>query len=416
MTGYEYENLCAAYLRRNGFLNVKVTKESGDQGIDVTATKAGKKYGIQCKLYSSAVGNAAVQQAYSGARYYDCDVAAVMTNQTFTKSAQQLAAKTNVELWGGLTEAKLRMNASSGASGSGSAVLDMLIKIVCWIYIGLLVLIVLITFSYDYSMTDRVFNTVGFVLGILGAWIGMKSAGSMGGTIVAIGCIVLEEIVFIIQGLVAGKGISFSKGDLLALAPVAFFLLRFLLLWADESKAQTTGRQTSLNRTAARRASVNELRMNRTTARTVTTATAATTATTTHTTSATTMAPRDKVALLRAQRLNSALEPRENTTSSFEKSETFDKSDFIKTVMPAAQGVGESVGEVLSQMLGTEVELQNVNVINPKKLEIAYRVSEGVDEDSLLEVETVMNNLDNKQGTFSTLQLSDDSFIVTIDT
>lgn len=99
MDGHEYEYACAQYLKRNGFINVQVTKASGDQGIDIIATK-GKKYGIQCKYYSAAVGNKAVQEAYAGANFYGCDVAVVMTNNTFTKSAIELAEKLHVELWG----------------------------------------------------------------------------------------------------------------------------------------------------------------------------------------------------------------------------------------------------------------------------------------------------------------------------
>ena len=45
MDGHEYEYACAQYLKRNGFTKVQVTKASGDQGIDIIATK-GKKYGI----------------------------------------------------------------------------------------------------------------------------------------------------------------------------------------------------------------------------------------------------------------------------------------------------------------------------------------------------------------------------------
>lgn len=98
-TGHEYEHACAKKLKKQGFTNVQVTKGSGDQGIDVIAHKNGKKYGIQCKYYSSPVGNHAVQEAYAGAKYYGCDYAVVMTNTTFTKSANELAKRIGVQLW-----------------------------------------------------------------------------------------------------------------------------------------------------------------------------------------------------------------------------------------------------------------------------------------------------------------------------
>ena len=69
------------------------------QGIDVLAGKGGVKYGIQCKCYSSDIGVKAVQEAYSGARYYDCHVPVVLTNRFFTKPAKELAEKIKVLLW-----------------------------------------------------------------------------------------------------------------------------------------------------------------------------------------------------------------------------------------------------------------------------------------------------------------------------
>lgn len=80
-------------------MQVEVTKGSGDQGIDILAFKDGIKYGIQCKCYSSNIGNKAVQEAFAGKTFYGCHVAAVLTNQYFTKSAQELAEKNGVLLW-----------------------------------------------------------------------------------------------------------------------------------------------------------------------------------------------------------------------------------------------------------------------------------------------------------------------------
>ena len=87
MDGYEFEYQCAKILKRKHFSKIKVTQSSGDQGIDIIAFKHRKKYGIQCKYYTHPVGNKAVQEAYAGANFYDCDKAVVMTNITFTKSA-----------------------------------------------------------------------------------------------------------------------------------------------------------------------------------------------------------------------------------------------------------------------------------------------------------------------------------------
>lgn len=99
MSGNDFEYYCADILSKNGFQNVKVTQGSRDQGIDILAEKDGIKYGIQCKCYSSAIGNKAVQEAFAGKTYYGCHVAVVLTNRHFTRSAKQLSETNNVLLW-----------------------------------------------------------------------------------------------------------------------------------------------------------------------------------------------------------------------------------------------------------------------------------------------------------------------------
>lgn len=97
--GFAYEQLCARYLRTQGFFDIRMTKSSGDQGIDILARKGGVTYGFQCKHYAKPVSNRAVQEAYAGAMYYNCDRAVVISNNDFTKSAYALAEKLDVALW-----------------------------------------------------------------------------------------------------------------------------------------------------------------------------------------------------------------------------------------------------------------------------------------------------------------------------
>lgn len=99
MEGHEFEYFCADLLKCIGYTDAEVTPGSGDQGVDILACKDGVKYAIQCKCYSSDIGNKAVQEVYSGAKYYNCHVPVVLTNRYFTKSAKELAQKTNVLLW-----------------------------------------------------------------------------------------------------------------------------------------------------------------------------------------------------------------------------------------------------------------------------------------------------------------------------
>lgn len=122
MDGREFEQFCADLLHNNGFSNVEVTRGSGDQGIDVLATKDFVKYGFQCKCYSSDVGNKAVQEALAGKTYYGCHVAVVLTNRYFTPAAKELAEQTGVVLWDRSQLASMVPNAVTRAGGGTSVV------------------------------------------------------------------------------------------------------------------------------------------------------------------------------------------------------------------------------------------------------------------------------------------------------
>lgn len=99
MDGHEFETYCANLLYQNGYKEVHVTKGSGDQGIDILAQKMGKKYGIQCKCYSSDVGNKAVMETYAGISFYGCDIGVVLCNRNFTPAAKAMAKRTGILLW-----------------------------------------------------------------------------------------------------------------------------------------------------------------------------------------------------------------------------------------------------------------------------------------------------------------------------
>ncbi len=99
LEGLEFENWCANLLKNNGFINVEVTRASGDQGVDILAEKGEIKYAIQCKCYSSDLGNSPVQEVHAGKSMYNYHVGAVMTNRHFTSGAKELAKATGVLLW-----------------------------------------------------------------------------------------------------------------------------------------------------------------------------------------------------------------------------------------------------------------------------------------------------------------------------
>ena len=56
MEGREFEQYCVDLLREHDFLEVEVTKGSGDYGVDILAQKDGVSYAIQCKRYDGPVG------------------------------------------------------------------------------------------------------------------------------------------------------------------------------------------------------------------------------------------------------------------------------------------------------------------------------------------------------------------------
>ena len=99
LEGHEFEYYCAELLRKKGFIEVEVTKGSGDYGVDILAEKEGITYAIQCKCYTAPIGVKAIQEAYAGKDYYDCMVGAVLTNQYFTTPAVEAARKLKILLW-----------------------------------------------------------------------------------------------------------------------------------------------------------------------------------------------------------------------------------------------------------------------------------------------------------------------------
>ena len=99
MEGHDFEYYCADVLKDLGFLEVQVTKGSGDFGADILAEKDGVTYAVQCKCYDKPIGVKAIQEVYAGRDYYDRMVGVVMTNQYFTQPAVELAQKLNIMLW-----------------------------------------------------------------------------------------------------------------------------------------------------------------------------------------------------------------------------------------------------------------------------------------------------------------------------
>lgn len=98
-SGTDYEHFCADLLQQAGW-DVRVTKASGDQGVDIIGTAPGsdKTAVFQCKFHTKPVGNKAVQEIVAAKIYEGAHAAAVISNAPFTRSAEELAKTTEVVL------------------------------------------------------------------------------------------------------------------------------------------------------------------------------------------------------------------------------------------------------------------------------------------------------------------------------
>ncbi|MCF0056623.1 restriction endonuclease [Dyadobacter sp. CY356] len=97
MSPYQFETYIANLYKNNGY-RVETTKITGDQGADVVLEKFGERFVIQVKLYSSPVGNKAVQEVCAAIKHYNAHQGIVITNNYFTPSARELSISNQITL------------------------------------------------------------------------------------------------------------------------------------------------------------------------------------------------------------------------------------------------------------------------------------------------------------------------------
>ena len=97
LSGIEFENYLKSLFENMGY-EVKTTKTSGDYGVDLIVTKKNKQMIIQAKCYNHTVGVKAVQEIIAGRDYYKIYDAMVITNNYFSREAENLAVEANVTL------------------------------------------------------------------------------------------------------------------------------------------------------------------------------------------------------------------------------------------------------------------------------------------------------------------------------
>lgn len=99
MSGLEFEKYAADLLETEGYENVTVTQSSHDQGADILMERDGVRFSVQCKVYSTRLGNTPIQEITAAREFYDCHVGVVVTNSYFTDAAVELALANRILLW-----------------------------------------------------------------------------------------------------------------------------------------------------------------------------------------------------------------------------------------------------------------------------------------------------------------------------
>ena len=97
LSGIEFENYLKSLFENMGY-SVEKTKSTGDYGVDLIVSKKGKQMIIQAKCYTRTVGVKAVQEIIAGRNHYNIYDAMVITNNYFSREAENLAVESNVTL------------------------------------------------------------------------------------------------------------------------------------------------------------------------------------------------------------------------------------------------------------------------------------------------------------------------------
>lgn len=97
MTGTEFEEFIAEILSDLGYTS-KLTRKSGDFGVDLIVHKNGESFIVQTKRYSQKVSVSAIQEITAAQNFYGIYNACVITNNYFTGPATKLANANNIRL------------------------------------------------------------------------------------------------------------------------------------------------------------------------------------------------------------------------------------------------------------------------------------------------------------------------------
>jgi restriction system protein len=97
MSGADFERLVEKLLKVQGY---EVNRIGGyeDYGVDLIASRGGRKHAIQVKRWKRPVGMDAIRAAVAGMAFHNCDRAVVITSSYFSWRAKNLAKANNCKL------------------------------------------------------------------------------------------------------------------------------------------------------------------------------------------------------------------------------------------------------------------------------------------------------------------------------
>jgi len=101
LSGHEFESLIEQLVRKMGFI-IEERKLTADGGVDILAVSSTPifegKYVIQCKRYSSSVGEPILRDLYGVVHSLNANKGILITTSNFTKSAINFAKNKQIEL------------------------------------------------------------------------------------------------------------------------------------------------------------------------------------------------------------------------------------------------------------------------------------------------------------------------------
>ena len=97
MAPIAFEHHCAAVLQAQGW-RCRITRASGDFGVDIVAEHSGARVVIQVKKWCEPVNLSAVQEAAAGMAMYRATHGAVVSVSGYRQSARRLARANKVRL------------------------------------------------------------------------------------------------------------------------------------------------------------------------------------------------------------------------------------------------------------------------------------------------------------------------------